>query len=130
MECLVILPQWLQNGFLSLWVCSFILAYFSSVQSLSCVRLFVTPWTAARQASLSINNSQTLLKFMSIELVMPSNHLILCHPLLFLQQHRSKASILWHSAFIIPTLTSIHDYWKNHSLDWMDLCWQSNGSAF
>ena len=53
-----------------------------SVQSLSHVRLFVTPWTAARQASLSITNSWSLLKLMSIELVMPSNHLILCHPLL------------------------------------------------
>ena len=57
---------------------------FSSVQSLSCVRLFVTPWTAARQAFLSITNSQSLLKLMSIESVMPSNHLILCHPLLLL----------------------------------------------
>ena len=57
---------------------------FSSVQSLSHVRLFVTPWTAACQASLSITNSQSLLKLMSIELVMPSNHLILCHPLLLL----------------------------------------------
>ena len=53
-----------------------------SVQSLSHVRLFVTPWTAARQASLSTTNSRSLLKFMSTELVMPSNHLILCHPLL------------------------------------------------
>ena len=55
---------------------------FSSVQSLSCVRLFVTPWTAARQAFLSITNSQSLLKLMSIKSVMPSNHLILCHLLL------------------------------------------------
>ena len=55
---------------------------FSTVQLLSRVRLFATPWTAARQASLSITNSQTLLKLMSIELVMPSNHLVLCHPLL------------------------------------------------
>ena len=54
----------------------------SSVQSLSRVRLFVIPWTAAHQASLSITNSQSLLKLMSIELVMPSNHLILCCPLL------------------------------------------------
>ena len=54
----------------------------SSVQSLSGVRLFVIPWTAARQASLSITNSKSLLKLMSIELVMPSNHLILCLPLL------------------------------------------------
>ena len=57
---------------------------FTSVQSLSRVRLFVTPWTAACQASLSITNSQSLLKLMSIESVMPSNHLILCHPLLLL----------------------------------------------
>ena len=55
---------------------------FSSVQSLTCVRLFATPWTAACQASLSISNSRSLLKLMSIESVMPSNHLILCHPLL------------------------------------------------
>ena len=55
---------------------------FSSVQSLSHIQLFVTPWTAVRQASLSITNSSSLLKLMSIESVMPSNHLILCHPLL------------------------------------------------
>ena len=55
---------------------------FSSVQSLSHVQLFVTPWAAACQVSLSITNSQSLLKLMSIELVMASNHLILCHPLL------------------------------------------------
>ena len=57
---------------------------FSSDQLLSYVWLFATPWTAARQASLSITNSQSLLKLMSIESVMPSNHLILCHPLLLL----------------------------------------------
>ena len=56
----------------------------SSVQSLSHVRLFATPWTAAHQASLSITNSQSLLKLMSNESVMPSNHLILCCPLLLL----------------------------------------------
>ena len=57
-------------------------AQLSSVQSLSRVWLFVTPWTATRQASLSITNSQNLLKRMSIKLVRPSNHLILCRPLL------------------------------------------------
>ena len=57
---------------------------FSSVQSLSRVQLFATPWTAACQASLSITNSQSLLKLMSIESVMPSNHFILCRPLLLL----------------------------------------------
>ena len=55
-----------------------------SVQSLSRVRLFATPWTAAHQASLSITSSRNLLKLMSIELEMPSNHLILCRPLLLL----------------------------------------------
>ena len=151
---------------------------FSSVQSLNCVRLLVTPWTAARQASLSITNSRSSLKLMSIKLVMPSSHLILCHPLLLLpsifpsikvfsdesalhirwpkywifsfnispsnehpglisfrmdlldllavqgtlksllQHHSSKASILRCSAFFtIQLLTSIHDHWKNHSLD-------------
>ena len=57
---------------------------FSSVQSLSCVQLFATPWIAARQASLSITNSWSLLKLMSIESVMPFSHLIFCHPLLLL----------------------------------------------
>ena len=68
--------QFLSQGFL--------VAQFSSVQSLSRVRLLATPWTAAHQASLSITNSRSLSKFMSIESVMPSNHLILCHPLLLL----------------------------------------------
>ena len=64
------------------WIPS--LSKFSSVQLLSRVRLFVTPWTATRQASLFITNSWSLLKLMSIESVMPSNHLTLCHPLLLL----------------------------------------------
>ena len=58
--------------------------HLGSVQLFSRVRLFVTPWTAARQASQSITNSQSLLKLMSIESVMPSNHLILCHPIILL----------------------------------------------
>ena len=57
---------------------------FCLVWSLSCIQFFVTPWTAAHQASLSIANSQSLLKLISIESVMPSNHLILCRPLLLL----------------------------------------------
>ena len=57
---------------------------FSSVQLLNCVRLFVTPWITARQVSLSITNSRNLLKLMSIKSVRPSNHLILCHPLVLL----------------------------------------------
>ena len=161
-----------------------------SVQSVSHVRLFVTPWTAACQASLSITNSQSLLKLMSTESVMPSNHLILCHTLLLLPsifpsiRVFSNESVLcttwpkyWSFSFSIspsnefrglisqdglvgspccprdsqessPTpqfksinflalsfpyssaLTSVHDYWVNHNLDKMDICQQSNVSAF
>ena len=150
---------------------------FSSVQSLSPVWPFATPWTPARQASLSITNSWSPPKPMCIESVMPSNHLILCRPLLLLapifpsirvfsnesvllirwpkywnfsfnispsnehpglisfrmdwldllavqgtlksllQHHSSKALILLRSAFFIVQLISIHDHWKNHSLD-------------
>ena len=139
---------------------------------------------------VSFTNSQSLLKLMSIESVIPTNHLILCCPLLllppslpasgsfpmsqlftwgaqsfsfsispsnehpglicfrmdwldllavqgtvknFYQHHSSKASILQCSTLCerwCPPLTSIHDYWKNHSLDQMDVCWQSNVSAF
>ena len=150
----------------------------SSVLLLSRVGIFVTPWTAACQASLSITNPLCLPKLSSIESVMPSNNLILCRPLLLLpsifpntrvfsnesalhirwpeywsfsfnispssehsglisfrmdwldliavqgtlksllQHHSSKASIFQRSAFFtVPTLTSIHDHWKNHSLD-------------
>ena len=62
---------------------------FSSIQSLSRVRLFVTPRIAAHQASLSITNSRSSPKLMSIEVVMPSSHPILCHPLLLMPQHQS-----------------------------------------
>ena len=67
-----------------LWFPNFPSYKFSSVQLLSRVQLFATPWTAARQASLSITNSHNLLKLMSIELVIPSNYLTLCRPLLLL----------------------------------------------
>ena len=157
---------------------------FSSVQLLSRVWLFVTPWTAARQASLSITNSLSLLKLLSIKLVIPSNHFILCRRLFLLpsilprirvfsnelvlcirwpkywsfslsispsneysglisfkiywldllavqgalksplQHQSSKASILQHSTFFSPTFTYIHIF------DQMDLCQQSNASAF
>ena len=141
-----------------------------------------------RQAFLSFTISWSLLKLMSIESVMPSNHLILCPHLLLLPSifpsirifssesvprirwpknwsfsislsneyselisfeidwfdllavqgtlkglhahHSSKAPILWHATFFILQLTSVHDYWKNQSLDYMDLCRQSNVSAF
>ena len=149
-----------------------------SVQLLSCVWLFVTQWIAARQASLSITSSRSLLKPMSIESVMPSSHLILCCPLLLLPPIPPSISVFsnestlrmrwpkyWSFSFNIspsnehqglisfrmdwmdllavqgtlksssptpqfksfnssvlsflhsPTLTSIHDHWKNHNLD-------------
>ena len=158
--------------------------FMSSVQSLSRVRLFATPWTEARQASLSITNTRSLLQLISIKLVMPSKYLILWHPLLLLPsifpsiRVFSTESVLhirwpkyWSFSFSIspsnkysglisfridlfdletcsprdsqesfPTpqfksisssalrflygssLTSIHDYWKNHSFDYTDLC--------
>ena len=158
------------------WMHIYLYVYVSSVQLLSRVRLIVTPRNVACQVSLSITNSQSLLKLMSIESVMPSNYLLLCHPLLLLpsifpslslfqwvssshqvakfqlqHQHQSfqwifrtdfpedwlvgspcsprdsqelspmpqfksiNSSVL--SFLHSPTLTSIHDYWKNHSLD-------------
>ena len=154
----------------------FILAQFSSVQSLCHVCLFATPWNAARQASQPITNSRSPPKLMSVEVVMPSNHLILCHPLLLLPSifpsirvflNESVLCIRWSkywsfslsispsneysglisfkmnwldllavqgtlksptaqfksinsltfSFLYSPILTSIHDYWKNYSLD-------------
>ena len=160
----------------------------SSGQSLSRFQLSVTPWTAVHQASLSITNSQSLLKLMSIKPVMPSSRFILCRPFLLLssifpsirvfsnesvlhikwpkcwsfsfsispsneysglisfrmdwfdflavqgtlksllQHHSSKALVF--SFLYGSTLIFIHDYWKNHSLDYMDICWQSDVSAF
>ena len=158
---------------------------FSSVQSLSRVWHYATPWIAARQASLSITNSWSLLKLMSIESMMPSNDLILCHPLLLLtsilpsikvfssesallirwpkywsfsinpsneysglisfrigwfdrlavqgilksllQHHNIKASILRQLSLLHgPTLTSIHDWWKNHNFYYRNLCCQGS----
>jgi len=72
----------------------------SSVQSLSGLRLFATLWTVAHHASLSINNSQSLLKLMSIELVMPSNHLILCPPLLLLPSIFPSIRVFWYESVL------------------------------
>ena len=72
----------------------------SSVQSLSRVQLFSTPWTAARQASLSITNSWSLFKLMPIEWVMPSNHLILCHTLLLLPSIFSSIRVFSHESVL------------------------------
>ena len=106
---------------------------FSSVRLLSCVRLFATPWTAARQASLSITNSWSLLKLMSIESVMPSNHLILCHPLLLLPsifpsiRIFSNESVLhirwpkyWSFSFSISS-SNEHSGLISFRMDWLDV---------
>ena len=98
----------------------------SWVQSLSRVWLFATPWTAARQASLSITNSQSLLKLMSIESVMPSNYLILCHPLLLLLSifpsirvfsNESALRIRWPKYWsFIFNISPSNEYWRLISL--------------
>ena len=109
-----------------------LLLQFSSVQSLSCVWLFVTPWTAARQASLSITNSWILLKLMSIELVMPSNHLILCRPLLVLPpippsigvfSNESALHIRWlkYWSFSFSISPSNEQPGLIFRMDWLDL---------
>ena len=104
-----------------------------SVQSLTCVQLFVNPWTAVRQASLSITNSWSLLKLMSIKPMMPSNHLILCRPLLLLPpippsiRVFSSESVLhirwpkyWSFSFSICPSTE-HSGLISFRLDWLDL---------
>ena len=94
---------------------------FSSVQSLSHVQLFVTPWTAAHQVSLSITNSQSLLKLMSIELVMPSNHLILCHPLLLLHSiFTSRWPKYWSFSFSFSP-SNEHPGLISFRMDWLGL---------
>ena len=105
----------------------------SSVQFLSHVRLFVTSWTAARQASLSIANSQSLLKLMSIESVMPSNHLILCHPLLPLPSiflsirvfsNESVLHIRWPKYWSFSfSISPSNEYSEliSFRMDWLDL---------
>ena len=86
----------------------FKICMFSSVQlSLSRVRLLETPWTTAHQASLSVTNSQTLPKFMSIKLVMPSSHLILCHPLLLLPS-------IFSSIRVFSNESALHMRWPKY----------------
>ena len=105
----------------------------SSVPSLSCVRLFATPWATVRQASLSITNCQSLLKHISVESVMPSNYLIFCHPLLLLPSiipsirvfsSKSALSIRWpkywsFSFNISPS--NEHPGLISLRMDWLDL---------
>ena len=104
---------------------------FSSVHSFSRVWLFATPWTAARQASLSITNSWSLLKLMSIELVMPSKHLILCCPLFLLPSilpsigvflSESVLCIMWPKYWSF-SFSPTHEYSGLISvrMDWLDL---------
>ena len=101
------------------------------VRSPSCVHLFTTPWTAARQASLSLTVSQSLPEFMSIKLVMPSNHLILCHPLLLLPSifsnirifsNESALRIRWpkYCSFSISP-SKEHSGLSSFKTDWFDL---------
>ena len=103
--------------------------FFSSVQLLSRVQIFVTPWNAACQASLSITNSQSLPKLMSIESVMPSNHLILCHPLLLLPSifprirgfsNESDLRIRWPKYWGVSASTSVLPV---NTQDWSPLGW-------
>jgi len=101
------------------------------LRSLSCVRLFVTPWTAARQASLSFTISWSLLKLASIKSVMPSNHLILCHPLLLLPSIFSNIRVFSNdSAFPIRSpkywsfsISPSNEYSEliSFRIDWLDL---------
>ena len=104
-----------------------------SVQLLSCVRLFVTPWTAARQASLSIANSQSLLRFMSLESMMPSNLLILCRPLFLLPSIFSSIRVFsnesvlcirwpkyWSFSFSISPYNECSET-ISFRMDWLDL---------
>ena len=113
--------------------CVLICVQFSSVQSLSHLRLFATPWMAARQASLSIMNYRSSLKLMSIELVMPYSHLILCHPLLFLPSIPPRIRVFsnelalrmrwpkyWSFSFGISP-SSEHPGLISFSMDWLDL---------
>ena len=105
-------------------------SYLSSVQSLSRVWLFVSPWPSARQASLSVTNSQSLLKLMSIESVMPSNRLILCHPLLLLPSIFPSIRVFsnelvlhiryWSFSFNISTSNGYSGL-ISFRMDWLDL---------
>jgi len=118
MDCLWLLllqqqrPHGLQRNYLlsgTLLKTSEELCSISSVQSLRRVRLFVTPWTAAHQASLSITNPQSLLKLMSIKSVMPSNHLILCRPLLLLPSTFPSIRVFSNDHDINGSLVTILD---------------------
>ena len=100
----------------------------SSVQSFSCIWLFATPWTTARQASLSITNSRSLLKLISIESVMPSNHLILCHPLYFCLQSFPVSGSFPRSQFFTsggPSIGVSASVLPMNTQNWFPLEWSS-----
>ena len=116
--------------FINVWA---VYSFFSSVQSLSHVRLFATPWIAARQASLSITNSWSSLRLMSIKSVMPSNHLILCRPLFLLPPIPSTIRVFsnestlhmrwqkyWSFGFSISP-SNEHPGLISFRMDWLDL---------
>ena len=96
---------------------------FSSVQLYSRVKLFVIPWTAVHQASLSITNSQSLLKLMSIKSVMPSNHLILCHPLLLLSSISPSIRVFTNESVLTFMFSPPNEYsgLSYFRIDWFDL---------
>ena len=114
-------------------IIAYMFLQFSSVQSLSCVWLFATPWIAACQATLSITNSRSSPKLMSIELVMPSSHLTLCHPLLLLppippsiRVFSSESTLhmrwpkYWSFSFSISP-SKEHPGLTSFRMDWLDL---------
>ena len=111
----------------------------SSVQSLSCVQLFVTPWTAAYQASLSVTNSQSLLKLMPIKLVVPSSHLVLCHPFSSCLQYFPASGSFPRSQFftsggqsigVSSSISPSNEYSGRFPLGWTGLIFlQSKGQA-
>ena len=121
------------------WLLAIILrlpVHINSVQSLSNVQLFLIPWTGAHHASLSITNSQSLLELMSIKQVMPSNHLILCHPLLLLPSIFPSIKVFSNDQFFTSTEQSIGasaSVLPNNIQDWFPLgltaliFWQSKG---
>ena len=136
MRCLlynICMPNISKDTWLPQSVFSVIRYHFSSVQSLSHVQLYATPWIIACQASLSITNSQSLLKLMSIELVMPSSHLILCSPLLLLppippsirvfsneSTLRMRWPKYWSFSFSISP-SNEHPGLISFRMDWLDL---------
>ena len=131
--------QWLfqlslksKSSHFRMWLCIILCVQFSPVQLLSHVRLFATSWTAARQASMSITNSQSSLRLTSIESVMPSSRLILCHPLLLplippsIRVFSNESTLLmrwpkyWSFSFsIIPSKE--HPGMVSFRMDWVDL---------